>query len=104
MPTRSCANCAMAKTRMVQVSYRRDPNGGPPSAMHQSATECNVARSYTSLCRLCGEGAVPARAKFGAMFIANMAQHWRRRDIRPRPALPCAESLGMELLQHYASF
>lgn len=64
----------MAKTRMVQVSYRRDPNGGPPSAMHQSATECNVARSYTSLCRLGGEGAVPARAGFGAMFIANMAQ------------------------------
>src|SRR5690242_15544632 len=110
MPTRSCANCEMAKTRMVRVSYLRDPNGGPPSASHQSATECNVARSYASLSRLGGErGRYPAAPDSEQLFNANMAQMLLRNigaggDIRPRPALPFAESLGIELLQHYASF
>ena len=59
MPNRSRANGEMAETRMAQVPSRPDPNEGLANAMHQAATEGNVARSCASLVTSGERGSCP---------------------------------------------
>ena len=89
---------------MVQVPCRPDPSGGLPNAVHQGATECNVAQRYASLFEFGGERGWHSRA--GPLGQSQPGgEEWILETIANRPdrfllAYDAARVQGFERLVH----